>query len=151
MERRKPYSYRSDPRVPGFPDDRPLVIFDGVCVFCSRGAQFLIRVDRKGAFRLAAAQSELGQALYRHYGLDGQDYETNLLIEDGLPWLKSDGAIRVSRRLGLPWSALALLAVLPKSWRDRLYDVLARNRYRWFGRRETCFVPDAAERGRFIA
>jgi predicted DCC family thiol-disulfide oxidoreductase YuxK len=144
------YSYRSDPAVPAFPDDRPIVIFDGNCVLCSSFAQFILRVDRRHRFRLMTAQTPLGAALYAHYRLFDDDYRTNILLEDGRVWLKSEGAIRILMGLGFPWSMAALAKVLPRSLRDWLYDVVARNRLRWFGRRETCFLPEPQDADRFL-
>ena len=145
------YSYRSDAAVPPFPDDKPIIIFDGKCVLCSRWARFVMRHDRDKQFRLLAAQTPLGTALYAHYGLDPVDYETNVLLEDGRAWLKSEGTIRMFERLGFPWSSAAVLRVLPRVWRDELYNVVARNRLEWFGSRETCFVPAPGDADRFIA
>lgn len=144
------HSHRSDPAVPSFPDDRPIVIFDGNCVLCSSFAQFILRVDRRRRFRLLAAQTPLGAALYAHYGLFDDDYRTNILLEDGRIWLKSDGSIRIFVGLGFPWSMAALAKILPRSLRDYFYDVVARNRLRWFGRRETCFLPDPQDADRFL-
>src|SRR6185312_15467893 len=89
------FSYRIDPAMPAFPDDRAIIIFDGRCVMCSRFAQIVLRRDKSFRFRLLAAQSPLGAALYKHYGLDPVDYETNILIENGKPWFKSDASIRI--------------------------------------------------------
>lgn len=147
----EPFSWRDDSSVPPFPDDRPVIFFDGHCVLCSRFARFVIRRDREHRFRLAAAQSALGQALYRHYGLDPVDFKTNLLVEDGRAWVKSEGTIRMFVRLGWPWSVARVLRVVPGAWLDRLYEVVARNRLRWFGSRATCFMPDAADTQRFLA
>jgi predicted DCC family thiol-disulfide oxidoreductase YuxK len=146
----EPYSYRSDPTVPAFADDKAVVIFDGVCVMCSAFAQTILNRDRTGIFRLLAAQSELGAALYRHYGLDPVAYETNILIEDGRAWFKSEASIRIMARLGLPWSLAVIGRVLPLTWRDRLYEVVARNRLKWFGVRAQCFVPRAGDASRFL-
>jgi predicted DCC family thiol-disulfide oxidoreductase YuxK len=145
------YTYRDDPAVPRFPDDRAVVIFDGECVLCSRFAQFIIRHDRARRFRLLAAQAPVGAALYTHYGLAQPNYETNVLLEDGRVWLKSDGAIRIFARLGLPWSLLAAGRVIPRFLRDRLYSVVARNRLRWFGSLDACYLPDPAEADRFLS
>jgi predicted DCC family thiol-disulfide oxidoreductase YuxK len=144
------YSYRSDPAVPAFPDDRPIVIFDGNCVLCSSFAQFILRVDRRHRFRLMTAQTPLGAALYAHYRLFDDDYRTNILLEDGQVWLKSEGSIRIFMGLGFPWSMAAPAKVLPRSLRDWLYDAVARNRLRWFGRRETCFLPEPQDADRFL-
>jgi predicted DCC family thiol-disulfide oxidoreductase YuxK len=145
-----PYSYRADPAVPAFPDDRPIIVFDGNCVLCSRFAQFVLRVDRKRHFRLMAAQTATGAALYRHYGLDPVNYETNVLIEDGRAWFKSEGTIRMFEKLGFPWRLMAIGRVLPLGPRDRLYSFIACNRLVWFGVRKTCFLRDPAQAGRFI-
>ena len=144
------YSYRNDPAVPSFPDDRPIVIFDGNCVLCSAFAQFILRSDWRRRFRLMAAQTPLGAALYEHYGLFGDDYRTNILLEDGRVWVKSDGSIRIFAGLGFPWSMAILGKALPRGLRDRLYDIIARNRLRWFGRREACFLPDPQYADRFL-
>ena len=147
---RAPFSYRTDPAVPPFPDDRPILIFDGHCVFCSGFANFIVRKDRARRFRLMAAQTPIGTALYRHFDLRPADYETNILLEDGRPFVKSEGSIRVFERLGLPWSLMSAGRLLPLRVRDWLYDIIARNRLRWFGRRENCFLFDESEQDRFI-
>src|SRR6188474_2920822 len=104
-----PYSYRADPNVPAFADDKALVVFDGVCVLCSGFARFILRRDRAFAFRMTTAQSPLGQALYRHYGLDTDEFETNLVIADGRAYAKLDSVAVAGARLGGAWRTLALL------------------------------------------
>lgn len=144
------YSYRQDAAVPAFADDHPLIIFDGECVFCSAWVQFALKHDSTGRYRFLAAQSPLGEALYRHYGLDTSDYETNILIEGGRAFFKSEGSIRMVAGLGAPWSAVRILRLLPRGLVDGLYEFVARNRLRIAGRRTTCFVPNAQQRSRFI-
>ena len=146
-----PYSYRDDPAVPRFADDRPVIIFDGECVLCSGSAQFVMRHDKRKVFRLLAAQTPLGRALYAHYGLAAGDYETMILIADGVAMLRSQAVIRIAEQLGFPWSLAAAARIMPRSWRDRLYGVLARNRLRILGRRDTCFMPKPADADRFLA
>ena len=136
---------------PSFPDDRPIIIFDGHCVLCSRFAQFVLKEDRKKRFRLLAAQSPLGAALYRHLGLDPVNYETNILLQDGRAWFKSEGSIRMFAQLGLPWRLASIARILPRFIRDAVYDLVAHNRLRWFGVREQCFRPDPADADRFLA
>lgn len=148
---REPFSYRRDPAVPEFQDDHPIIVFDGYCALCSGWANFVLRHDTAGKFRLLPAQSPLGRAIYVHYGLHPDDYETNILIENGVAWFKSEGSIRMAERLGLPWSLAAAFRVLPMAWRDRLYEGVARNRLRWFGKRATCYLPDAGYRHRFLS
>ena len=147
---REPYSYRRDPAVPDFPDNRPIIIFDGYCVLCSGWANFVLRQDRAGTFRLLPAQSAFGHALYVHFGLDTKNYETNILLAD-VAWLKSEGSIRMAEGLGFPWALVAVFRVLPLKLRDKLYDLVARNRFRLFGRRDTCYVPTVDHSDRFLS
>jgi predicted DCC family thiol-disulfide oxidoreductase YuxK len=144
------YSYRADPAVPAFPDDKVLVVFDGVCVLCSGFARFILKRDRAFAFRMTTAQSPLGQALYRHYRLDAQEFETNLVIAGGRAFGKLDSVAIAGERLGGPWRALALLRLLPRSLADWLYDRVARNRYALFGRADSCMIPPPEWRERFL-
>jgi predicted DCC family thiol-disulfide oxidoreductase YuxK len=144
------FSYREDPAVPDFPDDRPIIIFDGHCVLCSGFARFILRHDKRATFRLMAGQCALGQAIYCHLGLDPANFETNILLFQGRAWYKSQGTIRIFQLLGLPWSASVLLKAIPRALMDRLYDLVARNRLQWFGRRDQCFLADPAQRDRFL-
>jgi len=146
-----PYAYRGDPAVPAFADDKPVIIFDGTCVLCSGFAQFIMRRDKTRMFRLLAAQTPLGIALYEHFGLDPVDQESMILLEGGRAYLKADGAMMIFAKLGLPWSLTRIGRILPNVLQDRLYDLVAQNRYRLFGKRETCFRPDPAEADRFLA
>jgi predicted DCC family thiol-disulfide oxidoreductase YuxK len=148
---RAPYEYRADPTVPQFADDHPIIIFDGKCVLCSSFAQFVLRTDRRGRFRLLAAQTLLGTALYRHFRLDPVQYETYILLADGSAYLRSEAAIRILAGLGLPWRLAALGRVVPRPLRDASYDFVARHRLQWFGARDTCFVPDRSQSDRFIS
>ncbi len=145
-----PYSYRVDPAVPAFSDDKALVVFDGVCVLCSGFAKFILKRDEAFAFRMTTAQSPLGQALYRHYALDTETFETNLVLIDGRAYAKLDSVAVTGERLGGPWRALGILRLLPRPVADWLYDRIARNRYALFGRTESCMIPSAEWRERFI-
>jgi len=142
------YSYRDDPRVPDFKDDKPVIVFDGHCVLCSRFAGFIIRHDPAKKLRLLPAQSELGEALYAHYGLKPDDYDTNLLIANGRLRVKADGSMAIMSYLGWPWKMINIGRLLPRPVTDGLYGIIAGNRIKWFGRRKVCFMPplDAAER-----
>jgi predicted DCC family thiol-disulfide oxidoreductase YuxK len=144
------YSYRDDAAVPAFADDKPLIVFDGYCALCSGWVQFVLKHDRAGRYRLLSAQSALGQALYVHYGLDAKDFESNILIADGVAWLKSESSIRMAEGLGFPWKLTALVRLLPLRVRDALYERVAFNRFNWFGRRQTCYLPTAEFKDRFL-
>ena len=145
-----PYSYRADPAVPEFDDSAPVVVFDGHCAMCSGFVDFLLARDG-GRYRFVPAQSELGEALYAHFGFKDGDYSTNILIEGGRARTRSDGSLAIVEGLGGPWRALGLLRVFPRAVRDWAYGVIARNRLRWFGRRDTCRVASPEERARFLA
>ena len=92
-----PYSYRGDPSVPPFLDDTALLVFDGVCVLCSASARFILKRDRAHRFRFATAQSQLGRALFRHYGLDAQTFETNVVLIEGCAYGKLDTVVAPAR------------------------------------------------------
>jgi len=144
------YSYRDDPKVPDFKDDKPVIVFDGYCVLCSRWANFVIKHDGAKRFRLLAAQSDLGEALYAHFGIKSDDYDTNILIEDGRIRVKSDGSLAMFAGLGFPWSAMSVFRLVPRPLRDWMYDRLARNRLKWFGQHEQCYLPPPGETDRFL-
>lgn len=136
------YSWRADPAVPAFPDDRPLVLFDGDCALCSGWARTILKRDRAGLFRLAPVQSPLGHALMAHHGLNPDDPSTMLLLEDGRAFGKTEGSIRVASRLGWPHAAVTVLRLIPRPVRDAIYDQIARRRRLVPGRR-WCALPDA--------
>ncbi|MBV7255640.1 DUF393 domain-containing protein [Pacificimonas sp. WHA3] len=143
-------SLSEDASVPIFDQSRALFVFDGHCAFCSAAAAFVLRYDRAHRINLTPAQSPLGTALYNHYALRTDDYETNLLIEHGKLLTKADASIRLFELLGGIWRIAAIGRLLPRAMRDALYKMIARNRMRIAGRREQCFLPTAAQRARFI-
>jgi predicted DCC family thiol-disulfide oxidoreductase YuxK len=148
---RAPYEYRSDPAVPRFRDEKPVAVFDGECALCSAFARFILKNDRDARFRLLAAQSELGGALYRHFGLDPVDYETHVLLQDGKAYFRSDATMRILTGLGMPWRMLAAVGrLVPLPLRDSVYDLIARNRLRWFGARAQCYRPEPSQADRFL-
>lgn len=118
-----------------------LILFDGVCVLCNRWAQFVARHDHARTFRLATAQSDLGQRIYRQLGLSPVTFDTLVVHLDGRYHLETDAIITVLTRFGGFWRAAALLRLIPKPARDWAYRHLARNRYKWFGRHEVCPLP----------
>jgi predicted DCC family thiol-disulfide oxidoreductase YuxK len=131
--------------------DAPVILFDGVCGLCNRWVSFVLQRDESGTFRFAALQSEAGGALLRSHGLPPDQLETVVLIAEERAYTRSAAVIEILRRLGFPWSLAVIGAVFPSGLRDGLYDFVARNRYRWFGRTETCRIPTAGERKRFLA
>ncbi len=150
LDRLAPYSYRADPAVPDFPDDKAIIVFDGVCVLCSTFAKFVAARDGARRYRFIAAQSIVGTALYRHLGLDPVNYETNLLIANGKVSAKMGAVVGIMSGLGGIWRAAAVVGWLPARISDRIYDCVARNRYSLFGRRGHCIRADQSWRDRVI-
>jgi predicted DCC family thiol-disulfide oxidoreductase YuxK len=132
-----------------WPDD-DVILYDGVCVFCSRWIRFVAARDVERRFRFTAIQSGYGTRLAQSFGIDPDDPDTNAVIHGGEALFKSDAALTVLGALpGWRWTRM-LLRALPKPLRDAVYDLIARNRYRIFGKYEECFVPDAELRERVI-
>lgn len=144
----EPYSYRDDPEVPEFPDDKPLFVFDGYCVLCSSGASWLIR-HGAGRLRFASAQSPLGEALCRHYKTDPD--KTYLLVSNGTAAGESTGYLRLCRHLGGPWRLLLVFGLIPRAVRDWAYGIVARNRYQWFGKVEQCAILSDEEKSQLLS
>ena len=136
---------RAEPEAQG-----AVIVFDGVCALCSRWVRFLLRFDRDGRYRFAAMQGVHGRQLLAGHGLDPDDPMSFLLLEGGRAWADSDAIVQVLRGLGGPWRLVAAVRVLPRAWRDAAYRALARNRYRWFGRHDTCFLPAPEQAWRFL-
>jgi predicted DCC family thiol-disulfide oxidoreductase YuxK len=131
---------------------QPVVVYDGVCLLCSRWIRFLLNHDREGRYRFAAMQSQSGRRLLQAHGLDPDSPFSMLLVENGHGYTDTTAIARVLR--GLPhrrwhWLSAAMLSV-PQRWRDGAYRLVARNRYHLFGRSEQCFVPTPEQRARFI-
>jgi predicted DCC family thiol-disulfide oxidoreductase YuxK len=131
-----------------WPDD-DVILYDGVCVFCSRWVRFVAARDGERRFRFTAIQSPYGMRLARAFGIDPQDPDTNAVIHGGVAYSKSNAALTV---LGLlpRWSWVRVLLAVPKPLRDAVYNTVARHRYRIFGKYEACFVPDAEMRDRVM-
>jgi predicted DCC family thiol-disulfide oxidoreductase YuxK len=118
-----------------------VVVFDGICNVCSGWVRFLQRHRIEPPFKLIPMQSQEGKLLLADYGIDPEDPTTFLVLDQGRQFTQSDGAIHIIAALGGLWSLFEAARVIPKTWRDSLYRLLARNRYRWFGRRNTCYLP----------
>ncbi|MGF6418026.1 putative DCC family thiol-disulfide oxidoreductase YuxK [Stenotrophomonas sp. AN71] len=127
-----------------------VIVFDGVCALCNRWVGFLLRFDRTGRYRFAAMQGTQGSALLRAHGLDPQDPASFLLIDAHGAWTDTDAILRVLAGLGGAWRLSGALRVLPRRWRDSAYRMLARNRYRWFGRHDACHLPTPEQAARFL-
>jgi predicted DCC family thiol-disulfide oxidoreductase YuxK len=128
----------------------PVLVFDGVCGLCNASVDFVIRHDRRGVFRFTPSQSEVGRSLLERFGVNPDDVQTVYLVEGGRIKARSTAALLVARRLGFPWSLASVFLLVPRPLRDLVYRWIARNRYRWFGKKETCRLPNAEERARFL-
>lgn len=128
-----------------------IVVFDGVCHLCSGWVRFLLRRDRTARYRFAAMQSAAGRRLLRDHGLDADDPLSFLLVREGVAYRDSDAIVRVLSGLGGIWHASQALRVFPPFLRDPLYRWIARHRYRLFGQRSQCMVPDSRFADRFVS
>ena len=127
-----------------------ILLFDGVCHLCEAAVQFVLKRDPSGHFHFAALQSETGRRLLKLRGLGAVNLTTMVLIEDDKHYTRSDAALRVARRLSGLWPLLSVFCIVPRRLRNVAYDWIARNRYRWFGKREACLMPTAELRRRFL-
>ena len=131
-------------------DGRAVVLFDGVCNLCNRSVRFVVRRDPAMCFRFASLQSAFAAEVLRGSGLPDGYLGSIVLLEDGVLYTKSDAMLRIARGLRAPWPLAGALGVIPRTLRDMVYDWVARNRYRWFGKREACLVPSGEDAIRFI-
>jgi predicted DCC family thiol-disulfide oxidoreductase YuxK len=131
-----------------WPDD-DIILYDGVCIFCSRWIRFVAERDTAQRFRFTPIQSDYGSRLARHVGIDPDDPDSNTLIHGGVAHFKSDAALTTLSLLP-GWRWVRVLLAVPASLRNPLYTLIARNRYRIFGRSDACMVPDAEMRARVI-
>jgi predicted DCC family thiol-disulfide oxidoreductase YuxK len=131
-----------------WPDD-DVILYDGVCIFCSRWIRFIVTQDKAKRFRITQIQSAYGARMARALGIDADDPDTNAVVHGGVAYFKSDGALTVLSSLP-GWRWTRVLFVVPKRLRDAVYNLVAKNRYRIFGKYDACFVPDADMRARVL-
>lgn len=127
-----------------------IILFDGVCNLCAWSVRFIIERDAAKRFQFAALQSGTGQRLLNEHGISCDRMDSFVLIEDGRAYTESTAALRVARHLGGLWPCLSIGIILPGFIRNPLYRCIANNRYRWFGKQESCLVPTPELRSRFI-
>lgn len=132
--------------------NKKIILFDGVCNLCNNSVQFVIKRDKKDVFRFASLQSEAGQKLLAERGIDPEKTDSIVLIEpDVAYYTKSQAAIEIASELGGGWSFLRVFEyILPVSLRDRVYDFIASNRYKWYGKKDQCMVPTPELKDRFL-
>lgn len=127
-----------------------LILFDGVCNLCNGAVDWIIKRDRYNLFRFASLQSDFGKQVIEQYQLRGQYLDTIVLLDDGSMYLRADAVLRILKYLGGVYGLLYIFNVLPSAILNFFYNIVAQYRYRWFGKREICRVPDAAEKEKFI-
>lgn len=127
-----------------------LLLFDGVCTLCNASVDLVIRRDSKRRFRFASLQSDIGQQILLDHGLSQTELDSVLYLRNGVLHTKSGAALRIAARMDGLWPLLSVFMLVPPVLRDAVYGWIARNRYAWFGKRETCRVPTDAERSLFL-
>lgn len=127
-----------------------IVLFDGVCNLCNSSVQFILKRDKKKKFLFGSLQGEAGQKLLQQFNLPTDNFHSFVLIEGASVYTQSTAALRMARHLKGGWQLLYGFIILPKFLRDGVYKWIATNRYKWFGKRETCRIPTAEERSRFL-
>lgn len=121
--------------------DHPVVFFDGVCNLCTGSVQFIIKHDPQHLFRFASLQNETGQQLLQRFNLPTAEFGSFILFEKGKVYTKSSAALRVTKKLNGPWPVLSALMIVPPFIRNAVYNLISRNRYKWFGKKEACWIP----------
>lgn len=128
----------------------PIILFDAECILCSANAQFVLSHDRKKHFRLASMQGAVGSALYRRYGIDPTNPDSIIVVDGDRMLRDSDAVLSIYAGLGWPWKAISVFTFVPRFLRDPLYLLIARNRYRLFGKRDSCWLPSPEYRDRLL-
>lgn len=128
-----------------------VILFDGVCKLCNAWSNFIIKHDHQHVFKLCSVQSNEGQKILRHFGLSTEVYESMLVVEGNAVYQQSDAFFQVVARLGYPWKFICVFCMVPKLLRNWIYDRIALNRYRLFGKYDTCLLPAADHDARYLA
>lgn len=133
------------------PNDKHIILFDGVCNFCNDSIRFIMKRDKNDLYRYASLQSDLGNTLTSERGINTENVDSIVLIQPGEAYyIKSDAALEISKNMTGLYPALSILLFLPRGFRDFFYDFIAKNRYNWFGKKETCPMPSPEEQDKFL-
>ena len=128
-----------------------IILFDGVCNLCNNAVNFIIKRDKNSVFRYASLQSDIGQKLTTERGIDTTKIDSILLIDPGTAWYeKSTAALQIAKQLSGIFPLLSVFLIFPKSFRDWIYDIIAKNRYKWFGKKDQCMIPTPELKALFI-
>lgn len=134
-----------------WPKDKKIILFDGVCNLCNQAINNVIKADKKDQFRFASLDSAVGQAILTHIGIDRNNTDSMVLYEPGKAYhIKSDAALEIASALGGRYAPLVLCKVIPRILRDMLYDYVAKNRYKWYGKRDSCLIPTPELLNKFL-
>ena len=134
------------------PKDKKIILFDGVCNLCNSSVQFVIKHDKKDSFRFVSLQSDLGQKIIKHIGIDTSAIDSSILYEpENSYYFKSEAAFRILKDLSGIYKSLLVFSILPNSLLNYLYDYVAKNRYKWFGKKESCMIPNPELQSKFLA
>jgi predicted DCC family thiol-disulfide oxidoreductase YuxK len=133
------------------PKDKKIILFDGVCNLCDATVQFIIKRDRKDIFRFVAIQSELGQEIINHIGIDTAKTDSIILYEPGHAYYyKAEAAITIAKELGGFFTLFRAFSIVPKWLSNKVYDYVARNRYKWYGKKDACMLPTQEMKAKFL-
>ena len=133
------------------PRDKKIILFDGVCNLCDSTVQFIIKHDKKDIFRFVALQSDLGQEVIKYLGVDTSKTDSIILYEPGHAYYyKAEAAINIAKGLGGVYSLMGAFSILPKSLSNTVYDYVARNRYKWYGKKSECMIPTPEMKAKFL-
>lgn len=133
------------------PPNKKIILFDGVCNLCNSAVQFVIKYDKKDTFRFVALQSELGQEILAYIGINAKNIDSIVLYEPGVAYYyKSSAAIQIAKNLGGFWHLGTIFRIIPIGIRNQLYDYIAKNRYKWYGKKESCMVPTPELKIKFL-
>ena len=130
--------------------DQPIIIFDGVCNLCEYSIQFIVNHDRQARFKFVSAQSERGKVFQRIYGVDTLQDGTVILLKGDQVYVKSDAAVEIAKDLDGLWRFLSVFKFILKPARNFIYSIISKNRYRWFGKKNECLLPDNNIKERFL-
>jgi predicted DCC family thiol-disulfide oxidoreductase YuxK len=133
------------------PENKKIVLFDGVCNLCNGVVQKIIYNDYNDVFRFASIQSDIGTKIIAHLGIDISKTDSIILYEPTIAYyIKSEAALKITREFKGLWKLLQIFRILPSTFNDLFYDIIARNRYRWFGKKESCMIPTPALKAKFL-
>lgn len=133
------------------PKNKKIILFDGVCNLCDAAVQFVIKHDQKDIFRFVALQSDLGQKIVKHIGIDNKNIDSIILYQPGIAYyFKSEAVLEIAKSLGGIFYLGTIFSIFPTSFNNRIYDYIAKNRYKWYGKKESCMVPTGELKSKFL-